>query len=91
MYVRQRTRKHDVGQRDERSHDDRPPHDIDIGGRQEISIGVETEAPDDLSGEPVEMVEALDDEREQRPEIDDDQPRQRKGDQQGGAERRTDV
>ena len=96
-----RVARHQVGdrkadqrgaQRDRERHADRAQDDVEVGTRgQKVSVGAERQLVDHLAGEVVEGEEALDQEREQRAQIDDAQPEQGRGQQEQGEQARAPV
>ena len=54
-----------------------------LAGREELAIGRERRLVDDQAGELVEREEALDEQREERADIDDAEPEERRAEQKG--------
>ena len=67
-----------AGERDERRHHHRAQDDLEVGLLEQLLVGRERELVDDEAGEIVERIEALQQQREQRADIDDADPQERR-------------
>ena len=78
----------DASERDERRHAHRAHDDLDVGLFQQLRIGRERELTDDEPRVVIERIEALQQQREQRADIDNADPQQRRQQKQEGQELR---
>ena len=67
-----------AGDGDGDGHDQRAEDDVEVGQPKEFGIGRQRELVDDEAGELVDRVEAVQQQGQQRPEIDDAEPEQRR-------------